>query len=163
MSNKTISSFFTAFIMSLSILRCKMVMKSTSAFLTPSPLSSRRLSSSFTRSNVFHNCHNRYGINKEQQQSSRLILQSDREASTSSWMDKNNEFVSYDSPSPSSGNRPDKGEKQRRRRNNKRKEEFNRETIDRPQQNFRENFRGTRVFVQGLPDWVNWQEVSYVL
>lgn len=75
-------------------------------------------------------------------------------------MDKNNEFVSYDSPSPSSGNRPDKGEKQRRRRNNKRKEEFNRETIDRPQQNFRENFRGTRVFVQGLPDWVNWQELK---
>jgi len=27
-------------------------------------------------------------------------------------------------------------------------------------ESFRDNFRGTRVFVQGLPDWVNWQEVK---
>lgn len=81
---------------------------------------------------------------------------------TSSWMDKNGEFARYDSQPPleSVQGGSKKGEKQRRRRNDKRREDYNQKTIDQEQQNFKENFRGTRVFVQGLPPWVNWQELK---
>ena len=69
------------------------------------------------------------------------------EYAQSSWMDKNQEFLS-----PGDVAR----EKQKRRRNNKRKDEFNNET----EKNFRQEFRGTRVFVQNIPEHIVWQDVS---
>jgi len=45
-------------------------------------------------------------------------------------------------------------DKQRRRRNDQRKEEFN------DKQHFRDNFRGTRLFVQGIPDYASWQDLK---
>jgi len=75
--------------------------------------------------------------------------------STSSWMDKNNDFKQYDSPVGNSGGDKRKStDKQRRRRNDKRTEEFN------DKQHFRDNFRGTRVFVQGIPDSASWQDLK---
>jgi hypothetical protein len=50
-------------------------------------------------------------------------------------------------------------EKQKRRRTEKRKEEFN----DTTEKTFREEFRGTRVFVQNIPEHVRWQDVSFFL
>jgi cysteinyl-tRNA synthetase len=93
---------------------------------------------------------------------SNLILFNDAEGmSTSSWQDKNNNFPSYDSQRPqfSTNNESKTTEKQRRRRNDKRREEYNK-NIDNEQQSFTENFRGTRVFVQNIPDDVNWQELK---
>jgi RNA recognition motif-containing protein len=151
----------------MSLLRCKMLamsMRSASAaFMSPSPLSSFRATTILRRHmmTTFHNSNSdNNSLIKDNQKSSPSSLQ--MSTSSSSWMDKNEEFVSHDgqaSPStPPRSNR--KTEKQRRRRNNNRREEFNERVIDRPQQNFRDNFRGTRVFVQGLPDWVNWQELK---
>jgi hypothetical protein len=74
-------------------------------------------------------------------------------------MDKNTDFKRYDNRGETNGDRtqdprPRKGEKQRRRRNNQRREEFN------DKQHFRDNFRGTRVFVQGIPDSASWQDLK---
>eukprot|EP01083_Nonionella_stella_P079182 217041_1 len=68
--------------------------------------------------------------------------------SGSSWMDKNNQMESYSDQDKyrSNSNGGSRGaEKQKRRRNAKRREEFN----VKQDQNFRDNFRGTRDFVQG--------------
>lgn len=95
--------------------------------------------------------------------SSPLILYSDREEfSSSSWRDKNDDFTRNESrdSSFSEGEGSMNRDKQKRRRNDRRREDYNKRTIDEEQKNFRENFRGTRVFVQGLPDWVNWQELK---
>ncbi len=149
--------------MSFSILmRCKIMMR-----LTPATAASFLNPPRFSR--ILQNMDMNMGKSMKQimHQSSSLVLYSDREemsTSASSWIDKNNNFSRFEShhPSGSSTQAPGKkAEKQRRRRNNKRREEYNESIIDREQQNFRENFRGTRVFVQGLPDWVNWQEVSF--
>jgi RNA recognition motif-containing protein len=81
---------------------------------------------------------------------------------SSSWMDKNENFARYESQEPLvfSQNSNKSTEKQRRRRNDKRREEFNQKVMKEEEQNFRENFRGTRVFVQNIPDWVNWQSLK---
>ena len=100
---------------------------------------------------------------KTSSSSSHLILLNNREGmSTSSWIEKNNDnFARYDSQIDDYSKGGSKqGEKQRRRRNNIRREDFNKRNIDDEQQSFRENFRGTRCFVQGLPDWVNWQDLK---
>jgi hypothetical protein len=79
--------------------------------------------------------------------------------SSNSWMDKNQEFTRYES-TPNFKVKDNNGnDKQRRRRQSKRKEEFN-QMKDTEYQNFRDNFRGTRVFVQGLPDYVGWKELK---
>jgi len=104
----------------------------------------------------------------------------------SSWMDKNQDFQRYDNsapaPSPSSPDSSEKTvsdynreyniadrkrEKQKRTRrkksgveHNNRMESMNRANKDTRDEKFTENFRGTRVFVQNLPDWVQWQELK---
>merc|ERR1719491_1500982 len=109
----------------------------------------------------------------------------DSSSSSSSWMEKNQKFQRYDTttttpptpppPSPSKtvadynkdyDTASKKREKQKRRRRktsgvayNDRVESENKEFRRRKDESFRDNFRGTRVFVQGLPDWVGWQEV----
>jgi len=79
-------------------------------------------------------------------------------SSRSSWMDKNQDFKRFDSQPPANANRFDdrnkQTDKQRRRRNDQRKEDFN------EKQHFRDNFRGTRVFVQGIPDRASWQDLK---
>merc|ERR1719491_1673179 len=110
----------------------------------------------------------------------------DSSSSSSSWMEKNQKFQRYDTtttttpptpPSSSSKTVADynedydtaskKREKQKRRRRktsgvayNDRVESENKEFRRRKDESFRDNFRGTRVFVQGLPDWVGWQELK---
>jgi len=89
-----------------------------------------------------------------------LNSQPSEEFSTrTSWMDKNQDFNNDSAPS---GNRFDdrgggngkKTDKQRRRRNDERNEDFN------EKQHFRDNFRGTRVFVQNIPDRTSWQDLK---
>lgn len=82
----------------------------------------------------------------------------DDDFSTSSWMDKNVEFKRYDSlTGQSTSNVNSKNaEKQKRRRILKRKNAFN----EKQEQHFRENFRGTRVFVQGIPNYASWQDLK---
>lgn len=114
-----------------------------------------------TRRTIFH--FNRYIKQEKPSYSSPVILYNDaQDMSSSSWMNKNEDFRRNESQEPDVSNQATskKTDKQRRRRNNNRTEEFNRRAIDDVQQNFRENFRGTRVFVQGLPNWVNWQELK---
>lgn len=91
----------------------------------------------------------------------RALQAEDFSSSSGSWMDKNKEFQRYDSmpnnfkfEGSSYGN-----EKQRRRRQNQRKEEYNQKK-DMEYETFRNNFRGTRVFVQGLPEHVGWKELK---
>jgi len=108
---------------------------------------------------------NSYSMNKlrKEKRPPRNILYNDREDDmSSSWMDKNQNFMRYESQKPLFSQQQDskRTEKQRRRRNDKRREEYNQRVFDEGEQNFRQNFRGTRVFVQGLPDWVNWQELK---
>lgn len=74
-------------------------------------------------------------------------------------------FQRYDSLSAMNRNRSSKDEgmsnrmdQQRMRRNESRREKF--PSSSKPQQNFLENFRGTRVFVQGIPDHVSWQDLK---
>lgn len=87
--------------------------------------------------------------------------QREDEFSTSNWMDKNNEFTRYDTipggnAGGGGGNTRKNTDKQRRRRNDKRKKDFN----ERQNENFRDNFRGTRVFVQGIPTHASWQDLK---
>mmetsp|Transcript_16715 Transcript_16715/g.20417 ORF Transcript_16715/g.20417 Transcript_16715/m.20417 type:complete len:473 (-) Transcript_16715:208-1626(-) len=135
--------------------------KSAAAFVTPFSSQQRSIMLQNNKSyNVFHTSNENKEIGK-----SFLVLRSDNEkdySSSSSWRDKNNEFSQYDSePSPfqQSISSSKRGNKQRRRRNDRRTEDFNTKR-DQEQQSFRDNFRGTRVFVQGLPDSVNWQELK---
>jgi len=105
---------------------------------------------------------------------------------SSSWMKKNEEFRRYDTTAAPSSPAGDSSteqsvsdynreyevsdrrrEKQRRSRrkksgvaHNDRVEATNRDNRNRKDETFRENFRGTRVFVQNLPDSANWQEVK---
>lgn len=87
-------------------------------------------------------------------------LQVEDFSSSGSWMDKNKDFQRFDSMAKNfrfegaGGN-----EKQRQRRQNKRKEEYNQKK-DIENQTFRNNFRGTRVFVQGLPEHIGWKELK---
>jgi len=77
-------------------------------------------------------------------------------------MDKNNQMESYPDQDKyrSNSNEGSRGaEKQKRRRNEKRREEFNVKQ-DQKDENFRDNFRGTRVFVQGLPSSCSWQDLK---
>lgn len=84
-------------------------------------------------------------------------------SSRSSWMDKNEDFKGND-PEPrakpnrfadrNDGNGRNKTDKQRRRRTDQRNEDFN------EKQHFRDNFRGTRVFVQGIPVRASWQDLK---
>lgn len=86
-----------------------------------------------------------------------LKSQQSDEFTRSSWVDKNRDFQSFDSPRDKFGQgntRKTSTEKQRRRRNDKRNEEFN------DKQHFRDNFRGTRVFVQGIPESASWQDLK---
>lgn len=77
--------------------------------------------------------------------------------SGSSWMDKNSQMESYPDQDQYRSNGGSRGaEKQKRRRNQKRREDFN----VKQDQNFRDNFRGTRVFVQGLPSGCSWQDLK---
>ncbi len=82
--------------------------------------------------------------------------QSNDDFSTSSWMDKNSDFKRYDNADDFGGKKHERKstDKQRRRRNDKRKEDFN------EKQHFRDNFQGTRVFVQGIPDSASWQDLK---
>jgi len=99
-------------------------------------------------------------------------------------MDKNQDFKRFDnaSPTPSSSSSSSKSvseynrdfdianrkrEKQKRRRtkksgveHNDKMESMNQGYREKREQTFVENFRGTRVFVQNLPDYVNWQELK---
>ncbi len=81
-------------------------------------------------------------------------------STSSSWMDKNVEFKRYDSMTGQAGSNVGTGsrntEKQRQRRNQKRRIAFN----EKQEQSFKENFLGTRVFVQGIPDYVSWQDLK---
>lgn len=68
-----------------------------------------------------------------------------------SWMERNAEFSHDDAvaPEPQSASfNPRDGGRQ------------NEATNDRPNQTFRRDFRGTRVFVQGLPPDASWQDVK---
>ncbi len=86
----------------------------------------------------------------------KLLLNSEmnNEYSTSSWMDKNVELKRYDSMTGQAVST--KTEKQRKRRNQKRRIAFN----EKQEQNFKENFLGTRVFVQGIPNYASWQDLK---
>lgn len=64
----------------------------------------------------------------------------------SSWMNRNEEFARNDSPKY-------RGSQQTSRPNRNRNEGG-------PVRTFREDFRGTRVFVQGLPPQASWQDVK---
>eukprot|EP00551_Chaetoceros_affinis_P007035 CAMPEP_0203662588 /NCGR_PEP_ID=MMETSP0090-20130426/500_1 /ASSEMBLY_ACC=CAM_ASM_001088 /TAXON_ID=426623 /ORGANISM="Chaetoceros affinis, Strain CCMP159" /LENGTH=460 /DNA_ID=CAMNT_0050525401 /DNA_START=111 /DNA_END=1490 /DNA_ORIENTATION=- len=160
----TFSFVSTTFIMSLLsiLMRCKPT--TAASFLNQAP----RARTSSSRQYKYLNAFNVGKLQNQLSPRSSLVVYSDREemstSSSSSWMDKNNDFArfeSHPSATPNSDTFPNKkADKQRRRRNNKRREEYNEKTIDRQEQNFRDNFRGTRVFVQGLPDWVNWQELK---
>lgn len=122
--------------------------------------SSRLTQKNFARSVFFNKQFNKRG---KCPQFTQLFSENEKDMSTraSSWMDRNEEFVRYESQPPlkmeNLQDRSKKTEKQRRRRNDKRREEYNQRTIDEERKNFKENFRGTRVFVQGLPSWINWQ------
>jgi len=74
-------------------------------------------------------------------------------------MDKNDDFTRVDSIAPKPSTNGKQTEKQRRRRNDKRREDFNEKT-DQSHQSFRDNFRGTRVFVQNIPDRISWQDLK---
>jgi len=83
---------------------------------------------------------------------------------SSSWSAKNEQFKRYDTHKPpsnnmgkssSSGGKMYREKEQRQRK--KRREQHSKHAPEAQNQNFRDNFRGTRVFVQGLPDEVDWK------
>jgi RNA recognition motif-containing protein len=141
----------------------------TSAFIQHSPIGFQTASTSWSS---IHKLYRSYGgIDTS---SFFSPLQSNKYLSTSSlltpkisskWKTSNDDFKRFDSLQLSASmkrsssrdegtnNRP---EKQKNRRGEQRKDEF----TANQQQNFHENFRGTRVFVQGLPAHVSWQDLK---
>lgn len=78
------------------------------------------------------------------------LFSTSSDSSSSNWFDKNADFVKEEveeKPRIMKGKRKDQGGKNMGKGNSPK--------------SFRDDFRGTRVFVQGIPDGVRWQEVRY--
>mmetsp|Transcript_10328 Transcript_10328/g.14604 ORF Transcript_10328/g.14604 Transcript_10328/m.14604 type:complete len:473 (+) Transcript_10328:108-1526(+) len=78
-----------------------------------------------------------------------------------SWTSRNEEFRRKQGDYSSNDSSPHKNERERRNSRQPRKGNSVDGMADKfPSKNFREDFLGTRVFVQGIPDWIKWQELK---
>jgi RNA recognition motif-containing protein len=120
-----------------------------------------KLCSSGNHSNIFTHKKQHVMTFVRNKTTSSNLRQSSQDYS-SSWMSKNQEYESnFNFDDSNDANK--RTEKQKRRRNDKRRENYNERVIESIVDGnaIRESkFRGTRVFVQGLPTHITWKELK---